>query len=240
MKPLEILIYIIFLIGIGIVLIIILRDPIFILKTFLRGLKPNDWRLKILLFPLWGPIWLIDKIFKLELYIKDFKQASHPKQIDFVSFQKFILIKTGTIDSIKITIKNFYSDFNPNTFNYSLVGSRISYSQYGEQNVLKIEGHITFNTFNNFTFYLDKHFTQGILICKSKMADSYYLQFDTYYPQGLIGRTYSNNKIYVDLNSGSTRIDMIYLNSNINYIEKFNFNKFSADIETLHFTEIII
>ena len=240
MRPFEIFIICILVLGIVMILFIIFRDPILILKTFLRGLKADRWEYKIILFPLWGPIWLIDKIFKLELYISNFEEASHPKQIDFSTFQKFIQVKIESIDSIRLILQKFQSEFDPETYNFPLTGLRISYSPYKDYFILNIEGPITFSTYNNLTYYLDDRFAKGILLNKNKMTESYYLLFDSTYPLRLIGKTYNNQKMYVDLMSNSAEIDKIFFNSNIDYIERFNFDKFESQIETLHFTEILI
>lgn len=240
MKPLEIIIIIVLILGIGTILMIILRDPIYMLKLFLRGLKSNNWRFKIVLFPLWGPIWLIDKIFNLEIYISHFEEATHPKQITFSLFDKYIMLRAETIDTIKIQLKKFQSEFNRETYNFSLIGARISYSPFNENFILKIEGQIKFSTLNNLAYYLDKYSSQGILINKNNITDSYYLLFDSAYQLKLIGKTYDNKKIYIDLIPKSNDTDWIYFNSNINYIQRFDFDKFDIQINTLHFIEIII
>lgn len=108
MDTFEVIILFIFIIGIGYILYLILRDPVLMLKTFLRGLKPdNNWRLIIVLFPIWGPIWLLDRLFSLNLYIKDFEDASQPKKIDFADYDKYIQIDTYDSGYIEEIIKSF-------------------------------------------------------------------------------------------------------------------------------------
>lgn len=71
MDTFDIIIILLLIFGIGIIIYIFLRDPIHNIKTFLRGLKrDDDLELLIVLFIIWSPLWLIDKLFGLNIYTK--------------------------------------------------------------------------------------------------------------------------------------------------------------------------
>lgn len=246
MDTFEIIITLIFIIGIGFLLYLILRDPILMLKSLLRGLKSDgNWRVKILFSPIWIPIWLIDRIFNLKLYIKDFEDASRPKDIKFTDYDKYIQIDTDDSDYIEKIIKSFRKDFDPDNYNYTLSGVVIKLSQHDDFATLRFEKNIDFNSFNALIQYMDDsapknrvYHVNGILINKQNRSDSYFCFVDMAYPLKLIGKTYCNKKIYVDLDPENEDIERIYYNSNIDYFENFNFDKFELELIRLKFKNI--
>src|SRR5690554_2908606 len=59
----DLIISTILIIGIGFVLYLFLCEPLNILNSFLRALKSHPfWHIRIISFPIWGPVWVIDKI----------------------------------------------------------------------------------------------------------------------------------------------------------------------------------
>jgi hypothetical protein len=140
MGTFEIIVILIFVVGIGFILYLILRDPILIIKSLLRGLKADgDWRLKILFSPIWSPIWLIDKVFKFKLYVKNVEEASRPKDIKFIDYDKYIQIDNHDTDYIEKILISFHNDYDPKNYNYTLNGAEVKLTNYDEFTFLKIE-----------------------------------------------------------------------------------------------------
>ncbi|TKG89214.1 hypothetical protein EYV94_25825 [Puteibacter caeruleilacunae] len=242
----ELIISVVFIMGIGSVLYLILRDPIYLFKSILRGLKshPNLWA-RMILSPIWLPAWLIDKIFGLKLFIKKFEDASRPVKISFSNYDKYILINSTNLEYIKKVLHSFESDYNPTKFKYRLNGCEIKASEFGEKLVLKMENEIEFNSFNHLVHYLDNSISRdslynvkGILIDKNTKANSYFIFNDTAFSLKLIGKTFKNKKMYVDINSNTEVNDTIYFNSNMDFFKNFNFDNFEYEIHRLKFKEL--
>ena len=45
-------------------LIIFIRNPRTIIFSYLRIMKNAYWQTSLLFLPIWGPVWILDKIFK--------------------------------------------------------------------------------------------------------------------------------------------------------------------------------
>jgi uncharacterized protein YeeX (DUF496 family) len=220
-------------------------------KSLLRGLKADgSWRLKILFSPILIPTWLIDILFKLRLYIKDFEDASRPKDIKFYDYDKYIHVDTDDSDYIEKILKSFHNDYDPKVYNYTINGADIKLTQQDEFTLLKIEKNIDFNSFNTFNTliqYIDNsaplnrvYHVKGILIHKQHRSDSYFCFVDTAYPLKLIGKTYRNKKMYVDFDPEKKDNEKIYFNSNIDYFKNFKFDTFESELEKLKFKNIEI
>ena len=243
----ELIIIGFFVIGIGFMLYLIFRDPIFMFKSFLRGLKAdNNWRLKILFFPIWAPIWLIDKIFGLKLYIKEFEEASNPKKISFSEYDKYLQISTSDLVRIENILKSFKNEFDPKNYNYSLNGSKIRISEFDKNVIVKIEQEIEFASINALIQYIDNSSPQntvynvkGIFINRKDQAKSYFVFFDTAFPLKLIGKTYRNKKMYVDINPENETTELIFLNSNMDYFKNFDFDKFKNEITKIRYKVLL-
>ena len=242
----DLIISIIFIFGIGLVLYLILRDPIYMLKSFLRGLKSHpNWVAKIIFSPIWVPACIIDRIFGLKLFIKEFEDASRPAKILFSEYDKFIFVNSTSIEHIEKGLHSFESDYDPTEFNYHLNDCKIKTSKFGENLILKLENEIEFNSFNSLVHYLDNSAPQdkvynvkGILINKNTKPDSYFIFNDTAFTLKLIGKTYKNKKMYVDINPETELNDTIFFNSNMDYFKNFDFDKFENEIYRLKFKEL--
>ncbi|NOX48887.1 MAG: hypothetical protein GXO89_18155 [Chlorobi bacterium] len=217
-------------------------------KSFLRGQKADgNWRLKILFFPIWGPTWLIDKIFGLKLYIKEFEEASIPQKISFTEFDKYLLINTSDLVHIKKILKSFQNEYDPKDYNYNLNGFEIGFSEFDKNIIIKIEQEIEFASINALIQYIDNSVPQntvynvrGIFLHRQNLTKSYFVFFDTAFPLKLIGKTYRNEKMYVDLNPETETKELIFLNSNMDYFKNFNFDKFEKEIIKVKYKEIEI
>ncbi|WP_461630702.1 hypothetical protein [Labilibaculum euxinus] len=246
MDTFSLIISIILIAGFGLILYLVLRDPIYLFKTFLRGLKSHpNWIVKIIFSPIWLPFWLIDKIFRLKIFIKKFEDASNPTKISFSDFDKYILINSTDLEQIKTILHSFEIDYNPPEYNYSLTGCKISTAESGEKLILKLGNEIEFNIYNHLVHYFDNsapddrfYNVKGILINKNVKANSYFIFNDVTFSLKLIGKTYRNKKIYVDINPENELNDTIYFNSNMDYFKKIDFDKFESETYRLKFKEL--
>lgn len=246
MNTTEIIISFIFAFGIGSILYLILRDPVLMFKSLLRGLKfDRDFTLKIAFSPIWAPIWLIDKLFNLKLYIKNFEDASQPKSIKFTEYDKYIKVDTDDAYFIEGIVKAFYKAYDPNDYNHRLNGAVIKLARQNNYSLIKFEKDVDFNSFHAFIQYMDNSAPQnkvfhvkGVLINRQNRSDSYFCFVDTAFPLKLIGKTYRNKKMYVDYDPEKKENAKIYLNSNIDYFKNFNFDKFESDLISLEFRKL--
>ena len=246
MDTFELTILIVFVFGFAVILYLILRDPIYMFKSFLRGLKSDgNWKAKILFSPIWLPIWIIDKIFGFKLYIKEFEDASRPEKISFTEYDKYLLINTPDLKRIEKVIQSFVKSYDKKEYDYKLNGACLKISDFEENTVLKIENEIEFKSFNTLIQYMDNsapketvYNVKGILINKSERSKSYFIFHDTAFVLKLIGKTYWNKKMYVDIDPETELNETIYYNSNMDYFKKIDFDKFENEINRLKFKEI--
>lgn len=235
-------------VGFGFLLYLIMRDPILMLKSLLRGLKSDhDWRFKIIFSPIWGPIWLIDKIFDLKLYIKEFEDASIPEKISFDEFEKYLLINTANLDHLGEMLKSFLNENDSTESNFILEDSKIRISNYWQKTVIKLNNEIEFASFNSLarfdsslSFSNPGYNIKGILINKFDRTKSYFVFSDPIFLSRLIGKTYLNKKMYVELDADNETNEIIFYNSNIDYFKGFDFNKFENEIYSARYEDIEI
>lgn len=234
----EIILLLIFVFGIGCVFCLILRDPLLMLKSLFRGIKSAGYGyMKIILAFIWMPIFVLDKIFKLKIFIEEFEDASKPKKINFKEYQKYISIDSIDTLFIQKVIQSFNDDFDGENFNYSLDGAVLKIGIQGKNTIIQIEKDIDFYSFNNLVNYLENSALQnklfrvkGILINQKRRAESYFCFPSTSFPGKLIGKTYRNKKMYIDFVHEESGKELIYLNSNIDYFKNFNFDKFESEL----------
>jgi hypothetical protein len=234
MENTQIIFVIFFWIGIGLLIYLIFRNPVYILKGFLRGLK-DHWNPFVILASsiIWGPIWVIDKIFRLKIFIAEFEDASSAKPISFLDFDKYISIDKNDTDRIIKVVKK------------EKCNAVITISQSGKNTILKIDNDIPFYAFNSMVQVLSHSSTdgsvshaKGILIHRLKKEESYFIFYDSAFTLKLIGKTEENKKIYVDLNSKIKTEEKIYFNSNMDNFNKFNFEEFEENVSQLNFESI--
>ena len=247
MKIAEIIIALLVLIGIILILITIFRDPVLMIRTLLRGLKADRWRYKILLFPIWGPIYFLDKSLGLDIYISDIEESSKPKSIIFSEYEKYILIYKADLNYIKKQFQLIQDDFKQSDYKEDLSNASIKTAIFDENVLVKIEKEIDFNTFNWLVQIIDNsapkdkvYNPKAILINNTAIEDSYFTSVDSAYPLKLIGKTYGNKKLYVDINTNNPTKEILYYNSNLDYIKNIDFDYFTKQIKILKFEELKI
>jgi hypothetical protein len=234
MESYQTIFVILFAIGIGFLIYTLFGDPGYILKGILRILKNHINPFVFLVSSIiWGPIWIIDKIFDLKIFISVFDDASIAKPISFTDFDKYISIDKNDTDRIIKIVKK------------EKCNTAVTISPFGKSTILKIDNKIPFHAFNSMVLALSHISTdglvshaKGILINRLTKDESYFIFYDSAIPLKLIGKTGENKKIYVDLNFKSKPEEKIYFNSNMDNFKKMNFEEFEENIRQLVFERI--
>jgi hypothetical protein len=241
----EVIISIALILGLGYILFIVLQDPILMLKSAIRSMQSGyNLRLTVLLSPIWIPVWIIDRIFNLKIFIKKFEDASLKQTINFGQFVKYIQIDTNDIKIINKVVNSFIESRLYENPDYDFHELILNYSIKGEEIIIKADKGINQSKFYELVEYLSYaspknrifHIKAIFINCNNR-ADSYFLFAEPYYRHKLIGKTFKNKKIYVEINSNE---ESIYYNSNIDYFKNFKFNNFINDISRLKYKELVI
>ncbi len=239
MTLIEIFIVFVFVTGLTYAIILIARDPIYSLKAFLRALKPSNIFI-IVLFPIWFPIWIADKIFDLRIYVESIEDDSKEKRIEFKDFNKYIIIESLDIKKIEEIIDSFIEEYDPKEFNYSLKNVDIRFFEFNESILLVLSENIGFETFNMLVYFLSNgisdskiYAVKGIVINKFHRNMSYFINSEYNYEMKLTGKDYKNKKLYVEFTSENNSTERIYYNPSLEYVKNFNFDKFINDINNL-------
>lgn len=248
MKTAEIIIISVFILGIGWIVYLVFRDPIYMFKTFLRGLKSfRAGRLAIVFIPIWGPFWLIDKLFGFKIFIDKIEDASKPKSIDFKDYDLYVLIDTYDTKLIELILWSFEQEEDFTDCQIGLNGAEVSLAKLGDNSVLKLDAGIGFNSFNALVQYIDNSapsgslfHTKAILLDRRIRDNSYFCFVDTAYLGKLIGKTINNRKMYVNIDHENQDKGTIYFNSNMVYFKNFNFDRFRTNLFQLRFKNVII
>jgi hypothetical protein len=241
----ELFIALVFIVGLGYMLYIIIRDPILMLKSLLRNMKStSNWRIRAVFSPIWIPVWIIDKIFDLKIYIDNFEDASRQQSIDLSKYDKYIRIDTDDVETNKNEINQFVESHlaeNPD-FNYKDI--ELNYSIVGDKLIIKTEKNIRLSIYYGLVEYITYTSPQNrifhvkaVLINSHCRENSFFLFAESYYKNRLIGKTYKNKKIYVETDRDK---QCIYYNSNIDCFKNFKFNKFMAEVVRLKYKAIKI
>ena len=243
MATFDIILILIFATGIGLILYLIFRDPVLMLRSFLRALKSDgSYRLMILLFPIWGPAWLIDKIFGFKIYAESFEEASKERTIPYDDYEKYVIINTDNVKSVNKYIDSFNADYDSKDFDYSLNGAVIKTATLNSDTVMQLDSKVPFKSYKMLISYLDnsapknKVFNvRGVLISKNRNAKSLSFVRNVAYPGKLVGKDQRNRKLYLDFLSNNSDKTVIYYNPDIDYIRKFNFRRFENEVARLRF-----
>jgi len=243
------IIFVVIIALIGWAIFIFLKDPILMLKSFLRGLKGGNIRLAILTFPIWGFFWLIDKALNLGIFIKTIEEVSESFNIEFSKYEKYILLNDSDLTEISKVFAQFIESFDKDEYNYSITETLISFSLLRKETILKLTGKLEFETFKHLINFLSNHQNGktlyspfGILIGKHHI-DSFYLYKDLQYDFELVGRNkLGYKKIYskLDLGEDTESVDKIFYNSNFEISKGFDFDKFIEQTGAARFEELKI
>ncbi len=99
MNAFEVVIAVIIIPGLLYMVYIIWNVPVYLLKNMLRNFRGADWEISLATFPIWGIAWIIDKLFKLDIFIMEFEVASKPINIISEQYDRFLTI--GTINTLQ-------------------------------------------------------------------------------------------------------------------------------------------
>lgn len=245
MIVIEFIVFLFFAIAIVYLLSRFFRDPLLSFKSFLRALKPSHYKLIVLLFPIWFPIWIIDKIFNLKIYISEIEESSVPKEITFSNYEKYIIIGTENSDAIVKCLFAFKQDFHKIEYNYDISKAEIFITTNKKNAIIRIDQYLEMKTFKVLMRYFYNSSTnnkvwpvKGVLIDNKEIENSFYISITPEVSDKLVGLTYKNKKIYAKLLDESNDNDKIYYNSDIDYQKKFDFDNFFNEMMNCDFKKI--
>jgi len=240
----EIIISLVFTFGIIYIIYLILQDPGLMIKSVLRQIKSTEsWRLRFVSALIWIPVWIIDKIFKLNIYIDKFEDASRKQTMDFKAYAKYLEIDTNDIETITSLVNGFMESErynNPGDNDYDLL---LNYSIINDKLIIKADEAVNLTKFYKLAEYISYASPQNrifhvkaVFINFKNRTDSFFLFANPDYSNKLVGKTFKNKKIYVEINSGN---NCIYFNTNIDYFKNFKFDQFIGDTVRLKYKELI-
>ncbi len=248
MSTFDVTLILIFAFAIGSLVFVFLKDPVFILKSFLRGLKDStSLNVRIVSLPIWGPFYIIDKIFNLKIFVNSFEDASEPQSIIFSDFIKFILIKANGPINIVSILHAFQAEYDRDVYDYSLEGCECKVAHHNEDIILTFNNQIKLSTIIQLILFIENsapknamYNIKGIFLHAGEIEKSIFIFYNPSYTDILVGKTFTNERIYVDLSSeaNADSSDMIYFNSNIDNFSNLNFEEFDTRVTGLKFTEI--
>ncbi len=236
MKPIqliEILVLTLLCLGAVYTMYLIFRDPINMFKSFLRYLKDYNVRLKIVSSPLWGVFWMLDKQFSLNIFYEDIEETSIKSAINFDDFKKYIIINIEDFS----TLENRLS--TERYFKKSIDMSSIAgITNYQGQTIILLNDRISwhdcialFRAISIIAQDLNLYSTKLVFIEYSSIDKSFFCMEKDGYSLMLVGKTYSNKKIYLKFDDNAN----IYYNSNIDYFPNFRFKRFIKNVDKLIF-----
>lgn len=235
------------LIGGGILIFIfyLLRDPIVNIKFILRMLKPDRIERQIVFFPIWGTIWIIDKVFKFHIYSDNLIDSSRKVQIDFADYEKFIALDTIENSAISELITSFILDAFLYEPEYSLEQTEIYVARQQQKILLKFEKEIDFNSFHALLRFFDTSLIgksnqtcKGILLHTSNSALSYYCFVRGTETGSLVGRSKKSKRLFLQFTEDKYEVPTLYFNRNIDFVKSFNFRKFESDLIRFRFHKL--
>lgn len=221
---------------------LILREPVLLIKSMLRGMKDVSSRLQIVLIFIWGPIWLVDKIFGFKIFINEIEEASVKFEIQKDDYLKYCIIEGVKLEDLKAQIDDFITDCKSNTslgeFDYSL----FKMTHEKDQIILVFSSSINLKAIVELHAILancqieDKLLNvKTVFVHGKNIRKSFYLlsKFDS--KSWLVGKNGMGRKLYVDTYSNDINNGCMYYNSNIEYIKMFNFRRFKQLVKNAHF-----
>ncbi len=241
MSIMSILIIVIGILGVLVILYTIFRDPLLAIKSFFRFLKSGSSNITVLFFPIWGLVWLIDRAFNLKIFIKDIEEASIPHKIKFTDYQKYIFVDIEDIKRVGAIIDKFRLDYDPKEWDYNISNTKIEIGAISKDVLIKFTD-ISFACFNVLINYIENsspkysvYHPKGILISNVDIKHSYFVFPSTAYMLKLIGKSYTNRKLYVEIDPAKDKEEVIYYNNNVEYLKNFKYNKFLIALNTVRF-----
>ncbi len=248
MSTFDVTLILIFAFAIGSLVFVFLNDPVFILKSFLRGLKDStSLKVRIVSLPIWGPFYITDKIFKLKIFVNSFEDASEPQSIIFSDFIKFILIKANGPINIVSILHAFQEEYDQDVYDYSLKGCECKVAHHNEDIILTFNNQIKLSTIIQLILFIENsapqhamYHVKAIFLHAGEIEKSFFIFYNPAYTDILVGKTFTNERIYVDLSSESNAdsSDIININSNIDNFSNLNFEEFDTMVSGLKFTGI--
>jgi hypothetical protein len=242
--------------GFSIVLIISLVYVLFknfkeILYNILRGLKSDRIGWLIFLSPIWIPVYLLDKQFKLGIYISEENEDSIDEDlvytstktlnIDFSQYQKYIIVNPTNLKELNKAIADCYEITPEEDF------KRMKFYCNQGKFILKISDDCNFYNFNYLIQWLNTELNKGtknieiygLALNKSISMESYYVACDTtgQHVNSLTGKTFAGDKFSIYLFDDFEKTEKLEINNKIKLDLELEINSLTTDFSNLEFIE---
>jgi hypothetical protein len=240
--------------GFSIVLIIslvyvLVKNPKEILYSILRGLKSDRIDFLILLSPLWIPVYLLDKQFKLGIYKSEDNEDSIDEDlvytstktlnIDFSQYQKYIFINPTNLKELNKAIADCFEITPEEDF------KGIKYNCNQNKYILKISDHCNFYNFNYLIQWFNTELNKetknieifGLALNKSISMESFYVASDTtgQHINSLTGKTFAGDKFSIYLFDDFEKTEKLEINNKIKLDLELEINSLTTDFSNLEF-----
>ena len=218
--------------GLGIALYYFLKEPGKILKDVLNMMKNSGIRGEILFSPIWFPVWIIDKGFKLNIFEKtasDFQtnddllyESERSEKINFNDYDTYIFIHKVEIDEIIKMINDFNDtcQVRLNNYYFTRLGNNLT--------ILKNES-LTFSDYVSLiqwisTFNNSKNKVIGITKNTIDVHKSFFIENDSTgkHINSLIGKNYMGKSFSVYVIEAYN--DTLDFNNSIKTLNNFKFD----------------
>lgn len=218
--------------GVAYCVYLFLKEPREITFSFLRYIKSAKYPIAIILFPLWGIAWLLDKKFKWGIYTEEDStedlhyETEEELQIDFSRYDKFIEISNMNEkeieESIQVAAETGQLNKKYCTFNFIQTSHKI---------ILQFNNAISFFDFHFLIQWLlaDKEEDViGIGIHNTTKSLSYFVMNDNTdkHINSLVGETLNGKRFSINLTDDFEKAEYLSLNSKISLPLQYDVESF--------------
>jgi hypothetical protein len=225
-----------------------LKNPFRIIKELLIMMKESYITVRIGLLPIWGPFYLVDRIFKLnifndnEIYVPAENDQPYPSEktevISFDHYMSYFLINTTEVEKILDSINEHSELFQIKDLNYK-------YALFEENMILKISGGDFLDTMylvqwiNQFENENNKPFIIAIFENIYDKEKSYFVVNDTTgsHINSLVGEDYLKNAFSIYLLNDYSKESYLSYNSEIEFNASLDLSQMISKINKIAFEQ---
>jgi len=200
---------------------------------------------KLTFLPLWGPFWLLDKLFKLGIYSDVNNDIKKKKiKIGFEGSKKFILLKLTNKESIDKILNSYIHDPILERLNYGRIEADFEICNLPNSSIIQVQ-NITFRDYvgllTEFHYYSTpaRNFqSKGIIIDPQHLRNSLYLEINLGKGYDYVGRTARHKKICLNIDDLDKFEDTVYINHELEQVKRFKFKNFNNNLSIYRFKKI--
>ena len=228
------------------IIYLILRDPRKAIVTFFRSiLTRKNIFVSIIFIPISLPVWIFDKLLNLGIYYENFEDVSKPVTINPAEFDQYVLVSLNSENTTKSILKEINDALIKYEPESALEIGSIQYSMLDNKTLFKltnkndIKDFLTLVLCWNYTDHKNISINaKGILLNQRNINESLFFFVNDENDGKIIGKDYTNRKIYYNLLYGASNANTVFYNYNIDHFKNFKFKKFIQDLDGIKWTKI--